>query len=180
MRPVAYATGRPACSNRKIVDDMKKMIIARITGIGAGALALLSVAACGGSGADSPTATRTSVPPTNTPTAKETATKPPATPTVTPSATSGVPTQPAGNGDEQLIALGKNVFENTAGGVGCAYCHHADATGDTDIGSPNIRGVTEAQINDALATRAQMAFITLTNEEIRAVAAYLKTLAEEQ
>ena len=68
------------------------------------------------------------------------------------------------------------MFEKTAGGLGCAYCHQLDASGDPAIGAPNIRGVTDAQIIDALNTRVQMSFLNLTNDEITAVAAYLMTL----
>ncbi len=146
-----------------------------------GTVALVSLAACGGSGsANEPT--NTSVPPTSTTAATPTATMVPATPTATtapsPTAMSGA-TGTAGGADAQLIAEGKQIFEVTAGNIGCAYCHTKEATGDVAIGSPDIRGVTQAQIIDALETRAQMTFITMTDQEIKAVAAYLKTLAPQ-
>ena len=150
---------------------MNKKITARILSVAIAALGLAALAGCGG-GSD-PTATP--LPPTATPTATPAPPTPTATPTPAPTA-QPTNTTVSGGGDAQLIAAGKEVFDKTAGSVGCAYCHHADATGDVVIGSPDIRGVTEAQIVDALATRAQMAFITLTDDEIKAVAAYLQTL----
>lgn len=47
--------------------------------------------------------------------------------------------------------------------------------GDPVLGSPDIRGVTADQIFDALETRAQMTFITMTEQEVNAVTAYLAT-----
>jgi len=115
----------------------------------------------------------------------------PATPTATAAAPTATPTAPPvgvatptatpdgpGNGDE-LLALGKEVFDKTAGGLGCAYCHKADATGDPVLGSPNIQGVTADQIWAALDTRAQMTFITMTEQEVDAVTAYLGTLGSQ-
>ena len=151
------------------------MTIAKMLGAIVGLLAVVSLAACGGSGDATATIEPTATPPA---TVAPTATLPPATltPTTSPVANDPTPTTDNGSSDGQLLALGKEVFDTTAGGLGCAYCHKADATGDALLGSPDIRDVTEGQIWDALDTRAQMTFITLTDEEVRAVAAYLATI----
>lgn len=93
---------------------------------------------------------------------------------VTPTATPDVPDNGGGP-----LAIGKDVYDKTAGGIGCAYCHKADATGDPVLGSPDIQNVTADQIWDALETRALMTFITLTEEEVQAVAAYLGTIGSQ-
>ena len=156
----------------------------RIPRIGAaiiGVLAVASLAACGSSGATpTPTTPIDVVFPTPTTAA---ATPTPATPTPTSLPTNGSPTPTPNDGggvDDHLLALGQRTFDETAGGIGCAYCHRADATGNPALGSPDIRGVTADQILDALETRAQMTFITLTDEEVRAVAAYLRTIGNQQ
>ena len=73
------------------------------------------------------------------------------------------------------ISVGENVFQRTAGGIGCQFCHSQDASGG--IG-PRLIGRTSADIAGALDRVAAMQFINLTNEEIQAVAAYLVTLGE--
>jgi mono/diheme cytochrome c family protein len=93
---------------------------------------------------------------------------------VTPTATPDVPDNGGGS-----LAIGKDVYDKTAGGIGCAYCHKADATGDPVFGSPNIQNVTADQIWDALETGALMTFITLTEEEVQAVATYLGTIGSQ-
>ena len=72
-----------------------------------------------------------------------------------------------------VVALGEEVFQVTAGGVGCQSCHGRDAKGN--IG-PNIIGRDVGGVRRALSGVAQMAFIELTEEEIVGVAAYLQTL----
>ncbi len=94
--------------------------------------------------------------------------------TTTAAATS---TTTSGSDDAALIAEGEQIFLKTAGGVGCAYCHGVDAMGNPEFAAPDIRGKTYDLVADALITRAQMSFISLTDHEIRAVAAYLGTLA---
>ena len=147
----------------------------RISHFGAvviGMVALVLLTACGGV-----EAIATSTPTANAPQA--TATPVPPTPEPTPTApVAATPTPTGGVDDGHLVVLGKVLFDVTAGGIGCAYCHQADAMGDVSVGSPDIRSVTEAQIWDALETRAQMTFMTLTNDEVRAVAAYLGTFSK--
>ena len=74
---------------------------------------------------------------------------------------------------DPVAALGKVIFEETAGGVGCQACHGMDAKGD--IG-PDIRGRDSVAILAQLKTNEVMAFITLTPEEVDQVAAYLRYL----
>lgn len=75
------------------------------------------------------------------------------------------------------IAKGREIFEFTAGGVGCASCHSHFALGDIAIG-PNIRGVTEDTIHSALENVELMSFLNgkVTDEDIHAVATYLQYL----
>lgn len=78
-----------------------------------------------------------------------------------------------------LIAQGRLLFEETAGGdgVGCAVCHGHFGMGDEQIG-PNNRGASEERIRKALATVDRMGFLHLTDEEIKAVAAFLGYLGK--
>lgn len=74
------------------------------------------------------------------------------------------------------VALpGKRIFEETAGGVGCASCHLEDGTGDV---GPNIQGRTAKEIREALGRVEKMAMIELTETEIDQVAEYLGILLE--
>jgi mono/diheme cytochrome c family protein len=88
---------------------------------------------------------------------------------------------PAAATDEEtsnLIALGKEIFEVTAGDIGCAYCHGMDARGNLEIGGPIILGASEELIKEALGRVDIMNFITLSDEEASAIAAYLFLLHE--
>lgn len=145
------------------------------------AVASLVLAACG-----APSSANTSSRPTVA------LTSPPATPTavpavqVAPSPTVALaqlplptPAQSVGN-PASLVAKGELIFQKTAGGVGCQYCHGADARGKE---GPNIRGKSAGAIKQALGIVIQMAFISqktpLSDEDIEAVAAYLKYLASQ-
>lgn len=97
--------------------------------------------------------------------------------TTAPGTTVAPTTTAAGAGDAALLAQGEELFQRTAGGVGCAYCHTAAATGNPELAAPDIRERNAADIADALVTRAQMQFIVLSGDEIQAIAAYLATLA---
>jgi len=94
----------------------------------------------------------------------------------------GVPapagTPPAAAGDT-LQARGRIVFEQTAGGVGCASCHGMDGKGRAALSTPDIRGVAEDRIRAALAAVALMKNIMLTDDEIAAVVAHLRVLNEQ-
>lgn len=88
-----------------------------------------------------------------------------------PSPTS-VPRPTAGDA-ASLRAKGAEVYQKTAGGLGCQYCHGADAKG-TNLG-PDVRGKSAEDVKRAL-TSDQMSFIRLTEEELEAVVAYIKSL----
>lgn len=139
-------------------------------------LALIAAAAvaCGGTSSP-PTSTATTVADTPEPTAPP---SPTPVPTQSPTPVSTPPGNGAGTPDD-LVARGKVIYEETAGGVGCALCHGFDAQGKPEVGAPPNIGVTEADIAAALQDRAQMTFIKMTDDEIKAVAAYLKFLAEQ-
>lgn len=79
----------------------------------------------------------------------------------------------------ELIAQGRIIFEENAGGngFGCAQCHGHFGMGDLQVG-PNNRGASEERIRKGFATRDQMAFLRLTDEEIKAVAAFLGYLGK--
>lgn len=88
-------------------------------------------------------------------------------PTVSPTPT-GPKVDPA-----VLRARGEEIFQKTAGGVGCKACHGADGKGG-NLG-PDVRGKTADDINRALGGDA-MSFLRISEDDIQAVAAYLKTL----
>lgn len=77
---------------------------------------------------------------------------------------------PPAAGVSDLVAKGEQIFQKTAGGVGCASCHGIEATG---MVGPNIRSRTAGQIASALQSVGAMSFMKLSAEEVEAVAAYL-------
>lgn len=87
---------------------------------------------------------------------------------------SSTPTQGTGRSDP--LKEGEDIFLRTAGGVGCQYCHGEDGRGSV---GPSIRGKSAEAIRQALGTVLQMSIIELTDEEIEAVAAYLKYLESQ-
>jgi len=103
------------------------------------------------------------------PTMVTTTTEPPAgddtTPTTAPDET-----------DSEVLALGKEVFDVTAGGEGCAACHGFDGRGTSE--GPNIIGVSKSSITSALGGGVpDMADFGLTQEQIEAVYQYVRTLS---
>ena len=76
-------------------------------------------------------------------------------------------------------ALGRTIFEQTAGGVGCAYCHGMNGAGSQEMGGPDIRGETVERVRGALRDVAFMAGIRLNDDEIAAVVSHLQQLAEQ-
>jgi mono/diheme cytochrome c family protein len=93
-------------------------------------------------------------------------------------ATGQQPTNQAAPSTSELLAKGKLIFEKTAGGVGCAYCHGLDGKGGgtSGFGAPPNRGKTEAEVRAALMGVPAMSFIKLSDDEIAAVVAYLQYL----
>ena len=90
--------------------------------------------------------------------------------------------QPANGTSNDLLAKGKVVFEQTAGGVGCAYCHGLDGKGQgpSGLNAPANRGAPEAKVRNALSGAIpMMAFIKLTDDEIDAVVAYVQYLGTQ-
>ena len=71
------------------------------------------------------------------------------------------------------VKMGETLFQRTAGGIGCAGCHGADASGKV---GPNIIGSSSVQIKTALQTVTAMSFLKLADSDIDAVSAYLNSL----
>ena len=91
-------------------------------------------------------------------------------------------TAPGGSSGDDALARGRLIFEKTAGGVGCAYCHGRDGKGEgvAGLGAPDIRGAPEAKVRAALGGGVPlMSFIDLSDEEIEAVVAYLQYLNQQ-
>lgn len=85
--------------------------------------------------------------------------------------------EPAATGppaDPAVLELGRQVFEVTAGGVGCAECHGMDAKGTAE--APAIAGVSRARIQGGLDLVLAMRDIDLSPDEFEAVYQYLQTL----
>jgi mono/diheme cytochrome c family protein len=74
------------------------------------------------------------------------------------------------------VALGRTIYEKTAGDVGCASCHGMNGRGGGPLNAPDIRGADEARLRAALAGVAAMSRITLNDAEIAAVVAHLQEL----
>ncbi len=171
-----------------------------LTALAVAGLALF-LASCGGSGASdastpvtpsvqSPTPVAATSPrPVSTATTTATAPQPPAKATATVAPGSPAPTaapaltpSPTASSNSALLAQGKLIFEKTAGGLGCAFCHGLDGrgVGPAQITAPNIRSKSEGDVRAAIQGGvAMMGFIKLTDEDITAVAAYLQYLATQ-
>jgi mono/diheme cytochrome c family protein len=83
---------------------------------------------------------------------------------------------PAGG---NVVALGRTIFEKTAGGVGCAACHGMDAKGGAESKAPDIRGADEMRVRAALAGVTVMSRIMLNDAEIAAVVSHLQELNKQ-
>lgn len=83
--------------------------------------------------------------------------------------------------DSEVLEQGKLIFEYTAGGVGCAYCHGMDGKGHGPSGesAPDIRSKTGNDVKQALTNVISMDTIKLTDKEIAAVGVYLHYLYEQ-
>lgn len=114
------------------------------------------------------------IPPTPTPTPTPTPSPTPV-PTVAPVTTvEPVATPSAAPPVSDRFALGKLVFEETAGASGCAECHGLDGKGIES--APDVRGATRSQVREALRGAFDMNDIKLTSEELAAVIEYLRSL----
>jgi DNA-binding beta-propeller fold protein YncE/mono/diheme cytochrome c family protein len=91
----------------------------------------------------------------------------------------GLPAATATGTGASLEAQGRDIFERTAGGTGCAACHGMDGKGRAALSTPDIRGADENRIRNALAAVELMRNIKLTDDEIRAVVEHLKVLNEQ-
>lgn len=72
--------------------------------------------------------------------------------------------------DADLVAKGKAIFEAGVEGIPCAACHGEDPTG---IIGGAIAGQDAAVVHSALAENSAMQSLTLTEDQIAAVSAYL-------
>jgi len=150
-----------------LTRDLVKLVGGILVG-GAAILAVLP--ACGGSAGGTP-------PASSGPAAE------PGAP-VTSAAPAGSPqpaTQPGNQATGDLLAKGKLIFEKTAGGVGCAYCHGMDGkgAGPSGLSAPPNLGKSEVVVRGALKDVELMGFIKLGDGEIEAVVAYLQYLSEQ-
>lgn len=88
--------------------------------------------------------------------------------------TPSVPSGPSPD-DVALLALGKEIFDVSAGGEGCAACHGFDGQGSKD--GPNIIGSSKAAIKGALGGgNLDMEDVKLDAKQLAAVYLYLSTL----
>ena len=86
-------------------------------------------------------------------------------------------------GQDDDLTAGERIFRETAGGVGCSYCHGLEGRGDglPGIEAPNIVGAQMSAIRASLAGGVPaMSFIELNERELAAVAAYMRQLAEPE
>ena len=163
---------------------MNRGILNRAGGILLGVAMLVVLTACSGStGAATVTQPANSQPATRTTNAlpQATATSAPVASATSP-ANPQTTSQPANQSTNDPLAQGKLIFEKTAGGTGCAYCHGLDGKGQgpSGLGAPPNRGASESKVRAALAGAVPvMSFIKLTEEEITAVVAYLRYLGEQ-
>jgi len=145
-------------------QHMRKVALAVALG-----LVAVALAACGSATAGSPP---------SSPSVAPAQSRPPTPVANVPGNSAAGQTNGSAPGDP--IARGELIFQKTAGGVGCQACHGPDARGNV---GPDIRGKSEGEISNALASVEQMQFIMLntplSKEDIAAVAAYLKKLADQ-
>jgi len=99
-----------------------------------------------------------------------------AAPKAAPAPAAAAPAAPAAVAGDRL-ALGRELYEKTAGGVGCAACHGISGRGVAGgLNAPDIRGADEARVRAALSGVAVMKGITLNDADIAAVVAHLLEL----
>lgn len=148
MRP----SGVPRVSDEELTETLRSPRTHLITGIGVvGLVAILYLMVF------QPTLSSTSAPTAET---------------TLPAAATGTTTLP--DGDQPLLVLGKEIFDVSAGGTGCAECHGFDGRGTAD--ADDITGSSKSAIAEALDEEREMRDIDLTAEELEAVYRYLQTL----
>jgi len=135
-----------------------------------------------------PPPTATPVPPTPAPTSTPIPTPTVmAAPTITPVA-GATPTEIAmpdptevSGGDDELLAIGKLLYEETAGINGCAECHgfEAEGGGPASGNAPSIRGTTRNKIRSSLQDAFDMEGIKLSSDDLTALEAYLSLFKTE-
>jgi mono/diheme cytochrome c family protein len=77
---------------------------------------------------------------------------------------------------DAILALGMEVYNVTAGGVGCAKCHALDGQGTSD--GPNILGSGKSAISGAMGGGIpDMEDVKLTAEQLEAVYRYLSSIS---
>ena len=98
-----------------------------------------------------------------------------------PSETSATPAPSAGAPDSEVIAIGKKIYDETAGDVGCAHCHGLNGKGQGTGGdnTPDIRGMGRSKVRGAIRDILDMNDIKLTSDELLAVVEYLKVLNQQ-
>jgi mono/diheme cytochrome c family protein len=101
----------------------------------------------------------------------------PTTDTTEPGSDTAAPTTttaPTDTVSDEVLALGKLVWDVTAGGEGCAECHGFDGLGGV---APNVLGASKSGITGAIrGGTPDMEHIVLTREELDAVYEYMGTL----
>ncbi|NQW22468.1 MAG: cytochrome c [SAR202 cluster bacterium] len=170
----------------KITRALIQKNLVRLVGSALLGATVIVAVACGGDAAPSTAAPTATTLPAAAPTAtavpsptETVAVAPTDTPEVIPSTPPSLPDST----DQTLLAEGKLIFEKTAGGVGCAFCHGMDGKGDgpAGLGAPANRGSTRARFEWALGggETGAMVFIQLNRAEKDAVMAYLDFLGEQ-
>jgi mono/diheme cytochrome c family protein len=75
--------------------------------------------------------------------------------------------------EDPMVAVGRYIFESGGGRIACTDCHGIDPI---DTVAPFLGERTLEEMHDTLAALDADSFMALTEEELRAVAAYLDSL----
>tara|TARA_R110002051_G_scaffold281373_1_gene342986 strand:+ start:5397 stop:5954 length:558 start_codon:yes stop_codon:yes gene_type:complete len=83
--------------------------------------------------------------------------------------------------DAAQVDAGRQLFEENAGGTGCAACHGDAAEGNPDAGAPFIQGSSRARLNAALAGAVPaMEYFDLNRRETDAIYEFLQYMGHVQ
>ena len=74
---------------------------------------------------------------------------------------------------DELVALGEELYQHTAGEIGCASCHGADAFGGV---GPNLRGVVTPTILEQAHGNDATTSIVLSQQQAAAIETYVDFL----